>query len=200
MNTVEQDIAAMQNGNGAADQKTRLAFLGYSEFDTGYRGGILVTDHWGKPLEFRCTAPVHPNPVQRTLYGGTLLPHIAVELIGAPLLRIVQEKPEVVIIHDEIFFDVRRHSEVAVVRLRRQGEEVTVSDSSDPAKAKPTVMDSPSGKFQPIVMEAHREFAEDSVACCERLIELFGRWDLIEPFDRLTKALEYVHQQKVLES
>ena len=36
-------------------------------------------------MEFRCTAPVRPNPLQRTLYGRTLLPHIAVELIGAPL-------------------------------------------------------------------------------------------------------------------
>ena len=190
----------MEKESYVVDEKTRLAFLGYSEFDTGYRGGILVTDDWGKPLEFRCTAPVHPNPVQRTLYGRTLLPHIAVELIGAPLLRILQEKPEIVIIRDEIFFDVRRHIEVAVVRLRRQGEEVTVSDSSDRAKITPTVMDSPSGKFQPIVMEAHREFAQDSAACRYQLIDLFGRWDLIEPFDRLTNALEYVHQQKVMES
>ena len=190
----------MQNENETVDQKTRLAFLGYSEFDKGYRGGILVTDEWGKPLEFRCTSPVHPNPVQRTLYGETLLPHIAVELIGAPLLRTVEQKPEAVIIHDEIFFDVRRHSEVAVIRLRRQGEEVTVRDSNGTAKATPIVMDSPSGKFEPIVIEAHREFSHDSAAYGERLIELFGRWDLIEPFDRLTKALEYVHQQKVLES
>ena len=68
-----------------SNNKKRLAFLGYSEFDKGYRGGILVTDEWGKRVEFRCTAPVRPNPVQRTLYGRTLLPHIAVELIGAPL-------------------------------------------------------------------------------------------------------------------
>lgn len=190
----------MQNENEAVDRKTRLAFLGYLELDKGYRGGILVTDEWGKPLEFRCTAPVHPNPVQRTLYGRTLLPHIAVELIGAPLLRTVQEKPEVVIIGDEIFFDVRHHSETAVIRLRRQGEEVTVSGSSDAAKPASIVMDSPSGKFQPIIMETHREFPQDSAAFRDRLSELFGRWDLIEPFDRLTKALEYVHQQKVLES
>ena len=190
----------MENESYVVDEKTRLAFLGCSEFDEGYRGGVLVTDEWGKPLEFRCTAPVHPNPVQRTLYGRTLLPHIAVELIGVPLLGILQEKPEIVIIQDEIFFDVRRDIEVPVVRLRRQGEEVTVNDSSDSAKITPTVMDSPSGKFQPIVMEAHREFAQDSAAWRYQLNDLFGRWDLIEPFDRLTKALEYVHQQKVLES
>jgi hypothetical protein len=27
-----------------SNNKKRLAFLGYSEFDKGYRGGILVTD------------------------------------------------------------------------------------------------------------------------------------------------------------
>ena len=190
----------MQNENEAVERKARLAFLGYSEFDKGYRGGILVTDEWGKPVEFRCTAPVHPNPVQRTLYGRTLLPHIAVELIGAPLLRIVQEKPELVFVADEIFFDVRHQSEMPVLRLHRQGDEVTVSETSDKGKPAPIMMDSPSAKFQPIVIEAHREFPQDLAACRDKLSELFGRWDLVEPFDRLTKALEYVHQQKVLES
>ena len=33
-----------------------------------------LTDDLGKPLEFRCTAPVKPNAVQRTLYGQTLFP------------------------------------------------------------------------------------------------------------------------------
>jgi hypothetical protein len=190
----------MQNENETKERKTRLGFIGYLETDRAYRGGILVTDEWGKPMEFRCTAAVRPNPVQRTLYGQTLLPHIAVELIGAPLLRVVQEKPEVVIIADEIFFDVRRHSDAPVTRLRRQGEQVTVSDRSDGATPAPIVMDSSSGKFQPLVMETHREFPGDSASCRERLNELFGRWDLIEPFDRLTKALEYVQEQKVLES
>ena len=192
----------MQTENESESKKTRLAFLGYLELDkeSAYRGGILVTDEWGKPLEFRCTAPVRPNPVQRTLYGQILLPHIAVELIGVPLLRSIQEKPEVIVIQDEIFVDVRHHSEMPVVRLRRQGAKVTVSDSSKAEKSAPVVMGSTSGKFQPIIMETHRQFPDDSAACREKLSELFARWDLIEPFERLTTALEYVHQQKVLES
>lgn len=192
----------MQAGNEAGNRRTRLAFLGYLDLDKGaaYRGGILVTDEWGKPLEFRCTAPVRPNPVQRTLYGQTLLPHIAVELIGAPLLRTIQEKPEVIIIQDEMFFDVRHHSEMPVIRLRRQGEQVTLSGSSDAEKPAPVIMGSASGKFQPIIMEAHWQFADDSAACRERLNELFGRWDLIEPFERLTRALKYLDDQGLMES
>ena len=39
--------------------QTTIGFLGYREFDDGkvYRGAILLTDEWSKPLEFRCTAP-----------------------------------------------------------------------------------------------------------------------------------------------
>lgn len=191
----------MQTENPTEKTPIRIAFLGYLDLDKGsaYRGGILVTDEWGKPVEFRCTAPVRPNPVQRTLYGQTLLPHIAVELIGVPLLRTIQEKPELLVIQEEVFFDVRHHTELSVVRLRRQGTQVKVSgDGAE--KTHTTVMDSPSGKFQPVVMEAHREFRGDAESSGARLRELFARWDLLEPFERLARALDYVHQQKVLET
>lgn len=190
----------MEQPNQTENHQVRLAFLGFMEFENGaaYRGAILITDDWGKPLEFRCTAPVKPNAVQRTLYGKTLLPHILVELIGIPLLQAVQEIPEILVIQDGLFFDLRHKKEIPLIRLRRQGADVKVSD--DREKAKPIIISSASGRFDPVVIEAHWQFADDMDLSQERLRELFGRWDLIEPFDRLTKGLEYVHQQKVLAS
>ena len=44
--------------------QTAIGFLGYREFDDGeaFRGAILVTDEWGKPLELPAVyAPVHPT-------------------------------------------------------------------------------------------------------------------------------------------
>ncbi len=75
----------------------KVAFLGYLEFvnSASYRGAILVTDDWGKPLEFRCTAPVKPTAVQRTLYGSTLTPHLLVALIAKPLMDALNEEPAV---------------------------------------------------------------------------------------------------------
>ena len=68
-----------------------LAYIILADVEDGVlRGGILVTDAHGKPVEFRCTSPIRPNAVQRTLYGGTLMPHIAVELVGVPLVHAVQ--------------------------------------------------------------------------------------------------------------
>jgi len=119
----------MENEAANVSQPGKIAFLGYMELDSGasYRGAILITDDWSKPLEFRCTAPVKPNAVQRTLYGQTLLPHVLVELIGAPLLQAVQERPEVIVIQESLFFDLRHKTDTPVVRLRRQGADVKLS-------------------------------------------------------------------------
>ena len=147
----------MQENIENANQQARIAFVGYMEFDNGaaYRGAILVTDEWGKPLEFRCTAPVKPNAVQRTLYGQTLMPHILVELIGVPLLQSAQEKPEVVVIQESLFFDLRHKTDTPVVRLRRQGSDVKLRGDDEADKPQPVVMASESGKFDAIIMEAH---------------------------------------------
>jgi hypothetical protein len=189
----------MENETASITQPGKIAFLGYMELDSGasYRGAILITDDWGKPLEFRCTAPVKPNAVQRTLYGQTLLPHVLIELVGAPLLQAVQEQPEIIIIQESLFFDLRHKADTPIVRLKRQGVDVKLS-SEEGEKAKPVVLSSDSGKFDPIVMEAHWQFPGDLDYTREKLRDLFGRWDLVEPFERLTKGLEYVHQQKVL--
>jgi hypothetical protein len=71
-----------------AHEGLRIAFLSYVETEKGLagRGAALVTDHVTKPLEFRCTSPIKPNPVQRTLYGETLRSYIAIDLVGQPLI------------------------------------------------------------------------------------------------------------------
>src|SRR4029450_11711246 len=40
--------------------------------ERGFVGGLLVTNHLGRPLEFQCTAPVRPNRTQEILYGPPL--------------------------------------------------------------------------------------------------------------------------------
>ena len=57
----------------------RLGFLGLMDFAKGdvFRGGILIVDSNGKPVEFRCTSTVKPNALQRALYGDSLMPHLS---------------------------------------------------------------------------------------------------------------------------
>ena len=180
--------------------QTTIGFLGYREFDDGkvYRGAILVTDEWSKPLEFRCTAPVRPTQLQRTLYGKSLLPHILTELIGVPLISSVREKPQLILIADDAYFDVRHKASVPVIRIGRTSDSKAMQENQ--AKAKALLLQSASGKFAQVEIEAHWKFAADLDASGERLRDLFGRWDLTEPFQRLGEGLKYVHDAGALES
>lgn len=190
----------METAQQSPATQTTIGFLGYREFDDGeaYRGAILVTDESSKPLEFRCTAPVRPSELQRKLYGKSLLPHILTELIGAPLISSVREKPQLILIADEAYFDVRHNISAAVVHVARPSGSKAKGD--DQPKSKSLLLQSASGKFAQVEIEAHWKFAADLDSFGERLSELFGRWDLTEPFQRLNEGLQYVHDAHVLES
>ena len=190
----------MESNQQSSTTQTAIAFLGYRGFDNGeaIRGAILVIDEYGKPLEFRCTAPVRPTALQRTLYGTSLLPHVLTELIGAPLISSVREKPQLILIADEAYFDVRHKVSAPVIRVGRPSGAKEKQD--DQPKSKSLLLQSASGKFAQVEIEAHWKFATDLDSSAERLRDLFGRWDLIEPFQRLAEGLQYVHDEGVLES
>lgn len=99
---------------GSRDQ-FRLGFLTAIETtDRGYVGGLLVTNHFGRPLEFQCTAPVKPNRTQEILYGPTLVPFVLGELIGRTLVEKVGIKPHLVLTERPELLDVRAHVNVPV--------------------------------------------------------------------------------------
>src|SRR4029077_19995704 len=83
--------------NGKQEQ-LRLGFLTAVELpDRGFVGGLLVTNHCGRPLEFQCTVPVRPNATQEILYGPTLAPFILGELIGGTLVEKAGVKPHLIL-------------------------------------------------------------------------------------------------------
>ncbi len=63
-----------------------VGFLAILNDPTGTLGGLLVTNAWGRPLEFRLTSSVQPNRVQTILYGPALPGFLAGELIGKTLV------------------------------------------------------------------------------------------------------------------
>ena len=178
----------------------KIGFLGFREFEDGeaYRGAILTTDEWSKPLEFRCTAPVRPTSLQRTLYGQSLLPHILTELIAAPLISTLRETPSIILIQQEAYFDVRHKISLPVIRVLRASGSTSKQDGQ--SKSKSLLIQSASGKFAQVQVEAHWKFAADLESQSDFLRDLLGRWDLTEPFQRLAEGLQYVHDEHVLES
>lgn len=96
--------------NGHSDQ-LRLGFIAAVEVEgRGHVGGLLVTNHNGRPLEFQCTTPVRPDRTQEILYGRMLRPWLLGELIGKTLLDRVSIKPDMVITSDPDILELRNHT------------------------------------------------------------------------------------------
>lgn len=63
-------------------------------------GGVLITSHLGRPIEFQCSLPIRPNATQQTLYGATLMPFIKGELIAEALYDKLSAKPDILFVDD----------------------------------------------------------------------------------------------------
>lgn len=172
-----------------------LGFLGFYETQErdGYLGAILVTDIQGVPQEFRCTHPVRPTMIQRPLYGDTLEPYIGVTLCGIPLIESIQNKPSLIIVQKEFLLDVRNTSPCPVIFIRRAGEVIEIKTSD--TKLKRERIDCSTGRFQPIIYSPHPEFEEDLQPAREILEKIFTYFDPLEPFERMSKAIETLAKQ-----
>lgn len=170
-------------------QNSQIAFLSLFETEAkdGYLGAILVTDAKGIPQEFRCTHPVKPTSVQKSLYGDTLLPHISINLCGIPLLKSIQSKPALILLKDDSFLGVRPASPCPVAVVRRAGTAIDVRSATDNNPLQKTRLESLAGRFQPIVVEANG--SECQVA--QNLLQnIFGNLDPLEPFERMASAVQ----------
>lgn len=70
-----------------------------------FMGGIMVTDAYGLPLEFRYTEPVRATRLQRILYGDVLEKYIHGEVIAGNLIGRLEQKPELFLVADPAVLD-----------------------------------------------------------------------------------------------
>lgn len=149
----------------------RLGFLSAIDVaERGYVGGLLVTNHLGRPLEFQCTAPVKPNKTQQILYGPTLGPYVFSELIGRTLVEKAAVKPHLLLVEEPALLDLRAQVPVAVACL--------IDDAT---------AGSPLLGRQPLLL--HEAFAGDVTILEKHGSLITADADLHEPFQRIREAL-----------
>lgn len=161
------------SGKDAQDQ-FRLGFLAAVEdAERGVVGGLLVTNRFGRPLEFQCTTPVKPNRTQQILYGPTLRPYLLTEVIGRTLLDKIGVKPHLVFIETPELLDLRPQVDIPVASFaaKRQAEEENLL------------------KLGQQWLLFHAEHGEDRVSVEKRQSQVPETADLKEPFERIREAL-----------
>ena len=139
----------------------------------GYVGGLLVTNHYGRPLEFQCTTPIQPNRTQQILYGPTLVPFILGELIGKTLLDKAGVKPHIVFVTDPALFELREHITAPLA--------LVVVHDHQAAKS--------GFVFGRQTLVTHADYGSDRGQFEKKLTVLPDDVDLLEPFERVQEAL-----------
>lgn len=156
-----------------ANDQFRLGFLtAVEDAERGTVGGLLITNRFGRPLEFQCTTPVKPNRTQEILFGPQLQPYILTELIGKTLLEKVGVKPHLVLTESLDLLSLRDHVSVPVASLipAKQSDEHSLS----------------LGKQQ---LRFHEGHAGDRGEIARQAAQIPDTADLKEPFDRVREAL-----------
>ena len=155
------------------NEQLRMGFLtSIEDAERGFVGGLLVTNRFGRPLEFHCTAPVKPNRAQTILYGPTLRPFVLSELIGRTLIDKIGVKPHLVLLEFGEILGLRQHVPIPVGCL-----------VEETAAAGAVCI----GKFW---IETNLEYPEDRTEIEKFSKSIPAEATLIEPFDRVREALD----------
>jgi hypothetical protein len=159
-----------------------LGFLMIVHEPNGYVGGYLVTNQWGRPLEFRLSTAVQPNRVQQVLYGGTLEPYVCADLIGKTLVEKTSAPAGLILTDCLAALDLRLRLEAPVVWLAPPDDPVVARMSEAGLCARAAA----DGRGAVL---CHPRFAADVAVVREMLDKVDGMVDPAEPFARIREAM-----------
>lgn len=158
-------------------ENVRLGFLTAVESrDRSFVGGMLVTDRFGRPLEFQCTTPVKPNRTQELLYGPTLVPFILGELLGKTLVEKLSVKPSLVFVDRAELLPLRTCTSMPVLCLV--------------GKAQKEFANHPLVEIGRHTFALHRDFETDQEALKKLKTVIAAEADVSEPLERVSEALK----------
>ena len=136
----------------------------------GFRAGYLLTNEYGKPIEFHFTSELVVQKTHRLLYGAGFEPYLFVEVLGKPLTDRQSTAPRAVLVDHP-----------ALLGLRKQ----------IPA---PVLFISLSGGDGDATAETHAEHPEDLAAFDKLRDWVPSGFQWSEPFERILSALEEVEE------
>lgn len=161
-----------------------IGFLAVLQEPTGWLGGYLVTNAWGRPLEFRLTTAVQPNRVQTALYGTTLSEYLHADVIGKTLIEKTGTKPDLIVTDSPPALALRSRIEIPVISLAMQSG--TLAE---------TVSLTHSRSATPLYTALR--FESDREAISRLLDRVDPAVDLAEPFARIREAVSEARKMGV---
>ncbi len=159
-----------------------LGFLTVFQDGTGYLGGYLVTNSWGRPLEFRLSSAVQPNRVQSILYGSTLQEYLCADLIGKTLVDKTSTPIQLLFTDGLNVLPIRTRLEIPVVAVVPQDDPALPFLPSERIERLPTERTA-----TPLLFDPRQAGDREQISAILETID--PALDLSEPFCRIREAM-----------
>jgi hypothetical protein len=167
-----------------------LGFLTVFQEGPAYLGGYLLTNTWGRPLEFRLSTAVQPNRVQQILYGSTLREYLCADLIGKTLIDKCAAEIQLLFTDSLVVLPIRSRLQVPVVAVVAQDDAaVTFVPEERIARIQNERASGPL-LFDP-------RYTGDAEQIRELLEKIDPRMDVGEPFVRIREAMNEARKMGV---
>ena len=152
------------------------------------KAGILVVDKNTKPLEFRATTSLEIDELQKILYGDVLEETLIKENFAVDLIKSLKIKPDLVLVKDRELLEIRNKVNIPLGYIAK----------FDPFKATyrySKQISSKTGRFDTLVLTVNKEDEKFLDEFVRKLQNIYKTFNILEPFNRVYKALEYLSQE-----
>ena len=158
-----------------------LGIFGSPSAKEGLRGGLLVTDGQGVPLEIQVATPVKPSRIQRAVHGETLERSAIVDLVARPLLQSLDYHPQLILTNHILCLQAESKFSLFLVRPT---SDMVVTGGYD------TRLLSASGKASLTIAQQVGATGSSLDEADLVLSRARRNFDLLEVFDRIENTME----------
>ncbi len=176
----------------------KAGYLNVMEKEGVYIGGFMVVDESGIPLEFKHTEKIEPTKIQRVIYGKILDKYLKENVISKALIKEIKFPPDFIVVSeysiiegkDKLFgFPCVFIQKTSLQRLKESGDTQRVKEKE--------ILFQPYQDTNPvrIVFGVVDPELQDKVIL--KISELSRKSDILEPLERVEKALELIWQENL---
>lgn len=178
--------------------KQLIGYLTIESKDNYFRGAALVTDSRGIPSDFRYTEPVRPTKIERILYGGALDIYLREEVILDNLVKAVESKPVLWLVNtDELIKPVQKATKLPTIALEPTQRAPLEHSGQYEVTAETGVFIFQADNISaPLRMTVSEENANNISQYSATLAAAAEEMELMEPFSRMTRAMEAVAESE----
>ncbi|WP_028951133.1 hypothetical protein [Sulfurihydrogenibium subterraneum] len=166
-------------------------YIDYLETESNsLRFGVLLVDKKLKPVEFRITSKIVLEDIQKILYGETIKETLFVEKVGIDLLNSIESSYNYIFCKERTLLLLGNFFPKPIFYLEK-------FDEFKPRDRYSVKLVSSTGKFDSISLKYLPKDEENISPITKELLEIFKYADIMEPFKRIEKAINYIDKSKL---